>query len=155
MFVCLFVCLLSSHSRTFHSFEDVTITGEELQILTYARHSRPLSSEGSLACHTYCDTGHPFIWSSPRPRDTNTYCRAFNSGAVNTCFYDLGLSRRCQRSITHCATAAVYTRLTLLHITVTYDIGNVKSIRYHVIRGQRMCQCMKICMRKIYIVAQW
>ena len=24
-------------------------------------HSWPLSSEGSLACHTYCDTGHPFI----------------------------------------------------------------------------------------------
>ena len=37
------------------------MTGEGLQILTYARHSWPLSSEGSLACHTYCDTGHPFI----------------------------------------------------------------------------------------------
>ena len=23
--------------------------------------SWPLTSEGSLACHTYCDTGHPFI----------------------------------------------------------------------------------------------
>ena len=34
--------------------------GEGLGILTYARHSWPLSSEGSLACHTYCDTGHPF-----------------------------------------------------------------------------------------------
>ena len=39
----------------------VTITGEGLQILTYAWHLLPLSSEGSLACHTYCDTGHPFI----------------------------------------------------------------------------------------------
>ena len=29
--------------------------------LTYTRHSRQLSSEGSLACHTYCDTWHPFI----------------------------------------------------------------------------------------------
>ena len=27
----------------------------------YARHLWPLSSEGSLACHTYCDTEHPFI----------------------------------------------------------------------------------------------
>ena len=34
--------------------------------------SWPLSSEGSLTCHTYCDTGHPFImvifedtWHSP------------------------------------------------------------------------------------------
>ena len=59
-FVCLFVWGLSSHSRIFHSHGDVTIAGEGLQILTYARHSWPLSSEGSLTCHTYCDTGLPF-----------------------------------------------------------------------------------------------
>ena len=33
-----------------------------------------LRSERSLACHTYCDTGHPCIWSSLRTRDTPTYC---------------------------------------------------------------------------------
>ena len=43
---CLLVWALSSHSRIFHSYGDVTITGEGLQILTYARHSWPLSSEG-------------------------------------------------------------------------------------------------------------
>ena len=32
-----------------------------LHILTFARHSWLLSSEDSLACHTYCDMGHPFI----------------------------------------------------------------------------------------------
>ena len=32
-----------------------------VQILTYARHSWPLSSDGFLACYIYCDTGHPFI----------------------------------------------------------------------------------------------
>ena len=32
-----------------------------VQFLTCARHSQPFSSMGSLACHTYCDTGHPFI----------------------------------------------------------------------------------------------
>ena len=48
-------------SRIFHSNGDVIITGEGLRILTYARHSWPLSSDGSLACHTYCDTGHPLI----------------------------------------------------------------------------------------------
>ena len=61
---CFFLLLilgLSSHSRIFHSYGDVTITGEGLQILTYARHSPPSSSDGSLACHTYFDTGHPFI----------------------------------------------------------------------------------------------
>ena len=61
--------------------------GEGLQILTNARHSWPLSSEGSLACHTYCDTGHPFIvvisenpWHSHllpsvwQWRDSNSQC---------------------------------------------------------------------------------
>ena len=58
----MFVCFgFSSHSRIFDSFGDVTFADEGLQILTYARYSWPLSSEGSLACHTYCDTGHPFI----------------------------------------------------------------------------------------------
>ena len=54
--VRLFVWSFPSQSRMFHSFGDVTIAGEGLQISTYARHLRPLSSEGSLACHTYCDT---------------------------------------------------------------------------------------------------
>ena len=59
---CLFVCLgVFRHSRIFYSYGDVTITDEGLQFLTYARHSRPLNNEGSLACHTYYDTGHPFI----------------------------------------------------------------------------------------------
>ena len=36
----LFCLGLSFPSGIFHSYEDVTITGEGLQILTYARHSR-------------------------------------------------------------------------------------------------------------------
>ena len=60
-FVCLFVWSLSSHSRIFHSYRDVTIASEGLKIWNYARHSWPLSSEGSLTCHTFCDTGLPFI----------------------------------------------------------------------------------------------
>ena len=55
-----FVQGFSSHSRIFHSYGDVTIKGEGLQIWTYARHSWPLSSEDSLTCHTDCDTEHPF-----------------------------------------------------------------------------------------------
>ena len=77
---CLFVCFeffvpliffffffwsLSSHSRIFHSYEDATIAGEGLKMLTYARHSWPLSSEGSLTYHTHCDTGPPFIMVVP------------------------------------------------------------------------------------------
>ena len=36
----------------------------------------------------------PFKWSFPSTRDTHTYCRAFGSGAVTTCFNDSGLSPR-------------------------------------------------------------
>ena len=52
---CLFVGVYHLHSNG-----DVTTAGEGLQILTYAQHSWILSSEGSLACHTYCDRGHLF-----------------------------------------------------------------------------------------------
>ena len=57
----MFVWGFSSYSIIFHSYGDVTIPGEGLQISTYARHLCPLSIEGSLVCHTYCDTGHLFI----------------------------------------------------------------------------------------------
>ena len=62
LFVCLFVFWsLSSHSIIFHSYGDVIIAGEWLQILTFARHSWLLSSEVSLTGLTHCDTGLPFI----------------------------------------------------------------------------------------------
>ena len=72
----LFVCCFSSHSRTFHSFEDVIITGEGLQMLTYVRHAWALSSDGSLTCHNYCGTDISLEWSSPGTRDTRTFCQA-------------------------------------------------------------------------------
>ena len=55
-----FLWVFPSHSRMFHSYGDVTITGKGLQILTFARHSWPLILEGTLACHTDYDTGH--LW---------------------------------------------------------------------------------------------
>ena len=54
-------CLFGFYRPTrefFHSYGDVTITAESVQILTYTRHS--FISKGSSPCHTYCDTGHPF-----------------------------------------------------------------------------------------------
>ena len=45
----LFVCLgFSSYSRIFHSYGVVTISGEGLEILTYARHSWPFFSVSHL-----------------------------------------------------------------------------------------------------------
>ena len=61
--------------------------GLQILILLYW-HSWPLSSEGSWACHTYC-----LLWWSPKTCDTHTSSGAFSSGAITTCFSDLGLSR--------------------------------------------------------------
>ena len=61
LFVSLLVWGFTSDSRIFHSYGDVTIAGQGLQVLTSARHSWPLSREGSLTCHNCCDTGLPFI----------------------------------------------------------------------------------------------
>ena len=92
--VCLFVCWRFGGFRPsrdfFHSFGDITITDEEIQI--YVRHSLPLSSEVSLACHNVT-RANSLWWSSPRTRDTHNFCHTFDSGAVTTCFNDLGLSR--------------------------------------------------------------
>ena len=78
---------LSSHSRIFHSYGDVTITGEGLQILTHARHSWPLSSEDSLACHTYCDTGHPFIMVISENPSCSHLLPTFGIKSVNIYMY--------------------------------------------------------------------
>ena len=59
LFVCGGFCGFSYNLRIFHSYGDITITGEKLQILTYARHLWQLNSKGSLVCHTYCNTRHP------------------------------------------------------------------------------------------------
>ena len=79
-FVCLFVCLgISSHSRIFHSYGDVTIAGEGLQIFTYIRHSQ-----------YYCDTGQSLFNYHPRVPVTHTCCPAYGSRAATACFYVLG-----------------------------------------------------------------
>ena len=60
--VCLFgVFRPTQYSYPIHSYEDVTITGEELNILKYAFELWPFSSEGPSVWHTYCDTGHLFM----------------------------------------------------------------------------------------------
>ena len=57
LYDCLFVWGLSSHSRFFTHMETLL-----LLVMTYARHSCPWNSEGSFACHTYCDTMYLFVW---------------------------------------------------------------------------------------------
>ena len=52
----LFISGFSSHSKIFHSFGDVKYTLKGFKWL-----SLPFRSEGSSTCHTYYDTGQPFI----------------------------------------------------------------------------------------------
>ena len=90
---CLFVSSFSSTMMIFQAYEDVTIIGEKLQILTYTRHLWPLNSKVSLAWHTYCGTGYPFIIVTfVNPWHSHLLPNVV-SGAVTTCFNDLGLSR--------------------------------------------------------------
>ena len=63
-FVCLCVFVLSF----FLTLENISLIWRRhhyrwrvANFDLYARHLWPLSSESSLACHTYWDTGHPFI----------------------------------------------------------------------------------------------
>ena len=56
-FVYLFVWGFSSHLIIFHW----PLPVKSCKFFTYTRHSWPLSSDGSLTCHTYCDTSQPFI----------------------------------------------------------------------------------------------
>ena len=56
LYICLFgVFLLSREFFTNIETSPLLVKGCKFG------HSWPLSSEGSLACHTYCDTGHPCI----------------------------------------------------------------------------------------------
>ena len=61
-FVCLFVYL--EFIKPLENFSLIWRRHHcrwRAEILTYLRHSWPLSSEGSLTCHTHWDTGLPFI----------------------------------------------------------------------------------------------
>ena len=62
--------------------------------------------------------GIRLLWSSPRTRDTQTYCRALGSGAVTTCFYDLGQSNALANALVYCATAAVFKNINQLWNTI-------------------------------------
>ena len=74
--------------RIFHSYGDVTIVGEGLQNLG-ARHSGPLSREGSLSCHTCCDTGPRFFRSHSKDRSVLSppTTRKWDAGDFSTGLY--------------------------------------------------------------------
>ena len=126
----MFVCGLSSHSRIFHSYGDVTITGEGLQILTYARHLWPLSSEGSLACHTYCDTGHPFIMVISEDLWHSHLLPSVYQWSCHYLFLRLRSVRtpKLANVLTHCATAAVKKHCNYVHRCTFFGLDLERTI---------------------------
>ena len=96
LIVCysLFVWVVFFSLDTFSLiYGDVTITGEWLQFFTYTRYSWSLSSESSLTCLTYCDTGNPFMMVISEDPWHSHCCGAFSNRVLTTCFNDLRLSR--------------------------------------------------------------
>ena len=91
-FVCLLGCI-SSYLRIFHTYGDVIITVERQQILTYARHWWPLSSEDSLACQTYCDTEYQFITLTPIADVKQWSCHYLGLSRIRTANLPLGGER--------------------------------------------------------------
>ena len=93
---CLFVCLFGVYRLTrefFTHMETSPLPMKGCKILTYARHSWLLSSEGSLACHTHCDTGLPFIMViSEDPWHSHLLPNVWQ-WSCHYRFYDVGLSR--------------------------------------------------------------
>ena len=89
----------------------------------------PLSSEGSLACQIYCDTEHPLTMViSEDPWHTHTCCQAFGSGAVTTCFNDLGLLRLGFEHPTVRGASALHH----LKQTVTYTVMSISFLAFEI-----------------------
>jgi hypothetical protein len=61
----LFVCF-ESHEQFFSYLATVTIAGDRAANLDLCLALMTFSSESSFTCHTYCNTGPPFLSSFPR-----------------------------------------------------------------------------------------
>jgi hypothetical protein len=96
LFVCLLVYSRTSNFSAIWRLSPLPVSG--LQILPYARRSGPLSREGSLSCHTYCDTGPQFIRSHRKDRHLHPTV-GFEPPTQRS-------SDHCARRSNHCATQA-------------------------------------------------
>ena len=91
---CLFVWGLSSHLGIVHSFGDVTITSEGLFIMIYSRHSIMAIEQWGFFNVPHLLWHGPILYNGHLQWSvTLTPCRTFGSGALTTCFNNLGLSR--------------------------------------------------------------
>jgi hypothetical protein len=75
-FVKDFVCF-ESHEQFFSNLATVTINGDGAANLDLYLALTAFSSEGSFTCHTYCDTGPPFLKViSERPVILTSECQS-------------------------------------------------------------------------------
>ena len=127
----------SFRSRIFHSYGDVT--GEGLQMLTYARHSWPLSSEGYLACRNLLWHGASvIIVISEDPWQTHIAERLAVELSLPA-FYDLGCGFDSDikpfacgsNALTSCATAVVILAKTYIY-TIFLAINTFSSCNIYI-----------------------
>jgi hypothetical protein len=96
MLLSIIVCLLVGfelHEQFFSYLATVTIAGDRAANLNLCLALTAFSSEGSFTCHTYCDTGPPFLRSYPkRPVILPSECCALGEGVITTYFKRLTCS---------------------------------------------------------------
>ena len=94
---CLLVWSFLSNSRIFYAYGDVTISGEGLQIMNYARYLWQFSIDDSLACHPFFENFNlvtrASVYSGHLPGPVTLAPNAELCGPTITCFKDLDLSR--------------------------------------------------------------
>lgn len=138
--MCLFVCLFwwFHHTRElFTPMETIPISVRDGNFAN-AQYSWPLSSEGSMACNTYCDTGHPW----------NSYLLAVKlSLPVLTTWFCPACDTKTQHSawetnvLTDSATAVAYTvEMNMIATKKTRNISMFEMKKYLILK-----QWNKIC----------
>ena len=96
----LFMFCFTSGSGIFRSYEDVTITGVELQnggqwleptVFEQKRSSLWVTPDIFILGHTWCDTGPRFLWSHPKDR-SNLVAFYDKHGVLRTYTYSTCIS---------------------------------------------------------------
>ena len=88
---CLFVWILASQSRIFHSHADVTIAVKGRKFFDLWSTLMAFEQWGFFNVTHLLQHG-PTVYNG-HLRGSHTCCRVFGSGAVTTSLYDVGLSR--------------------------------------------------------------
>ena len=128
-FVSLFVCLLWGGVVPLKNFSHIWRSyhyWRRAANLTYTRNSCQLDSECSSACHTYCDTGHPFIivtsnkwalvfWHGESCCGGSRCHRGPVTLSPTNCFYDLSLSERKWPDVSSCHIIFTDVKTSLYH----------------------------------------